>query len=259
MPETGTKSEAKMDGMIKKIINVEILKSDISERENSLTAIVSTEDRDRDNEIVRLGGMDLENYRKAGMPLLYQHRPEWLLGKGLWIKVHDKKLVGKWRFHMKNDLSRETYSLLKDGYLKQFSVGFISKSKTANGVHLKTELLETSIVTLASNVNTSVLETKVHNPILRKELQLNSEPFDYYNDSTHKPPSEDRLQGMVKDAMAEAMEQLKNKLNYNSPVRLDDPIMLEKAVATAFKKIDLKKMLNERIKIAIDKRRGRVY
>ena len=257
--------------MIKKIINVEITKSDISELENSLTAVVSTEDRDRDNEIIRLGGMNLDNYRKAGMPLLYQHRPEWLLGKGLWIKVSEKKLIGKWRFHMKNDLSRETYSLLKDGYLKQFSVGFISKDLTKSGVHLKTELLETSIVTLASNVNTDVLETKVHNPILRKELQLNLESFDYLKNS--KTLSQDRLQGMARDAVTEAFEKLSGRkrnasfeLASNGEIGVD-PVMLKELVDTQFriacKGVDFRKLMEEKIddaiKLKLDKMRGRVY
>jgi len=162
--------------MLKKVIEIEITKSDISEAENSLTAVVSTEDRDRDNEVIKLAGMNLENYRNTGMPLLYQHRPEWLLGKGIWIEVKNKRLVGKWKFHMKNDLSREVYELVKDGYLTQFSIGFRSKSKTKTGVHLTSELGEVSVVTIPSNVNTEVLETRVHDPILRKELNLDYTP-----------------------------------------------------------------------------------
>jgi len=202
------------------------------------------------------------------MPLLYQHRPEWLLGKGLWIKVHDKKLVGKWRFHMKNDLSCETYFLLKDGYLKQFSIGFISKSKTANGVHLKTELLETSIVSLASNVNTAVLETKVHNPILRKELQLNSEPFDYFNRAVQSL-SPNQLQEMVKSAVAETVNGLRNRIknpDRNITIKLNSGNEIEVDEMT-FKKVIsklnidklIKENLKESINIEIDRRRGKVY
>lgn len=214
--------------MIRKIIEIEIDKKDISDSEHSITAVVSTEDVDRDNEVIKLDGMNLENYRKSGMPLLFQHRPEWLLGKGLWIVVRDQKLIGKWRFHMKNDLSRETYELIKDGYIKQFSIGFISKGKTKSGVHFSSELLETSIVNIASNVFTEVLETKVHNPILRKELQLNPEspspfPFDVdkFASAIKQALDPDSLKKIAHEGVQIELERIKSNINDDPMVEVD--------------------------------------
>ena len=128
------------------------------DEERTIVARVSTNDRDRDGEIVEPKGIDLKDFQ-ANPVLLWAHNystPP--VGKALWSKTDENGLICKFQF-AQTQFAEDIYQLYKGGYLRAFSIGFIpvdydSKSKTFN----KISLLEVSAVPVPANQSALVME-----------------------------------------------------------------------------------------------------
>lgn len=85
---------------------------------------------------------------------LFNHNHDWVIGKILDAYEDDKGLFFKAEFNSGVQLSREVYSMLKNGDINGVSIGFITISENSvNGIIHKTEidLWEISIVTFPAN------------------------------------------------------------------------------------------------------------
>jgi hypothetical protein len=132
-------------------------------RAGLISAVVSTEDVDRDGDIVRQGGWDLAHFATHPI-LLSSHNYRGLTNQiGEWtsMKVEGTELVGEAKYYIKdgNEEADWGFKLAKRGRAA-FSVGFVpdmSKAKQieANGnisyEFAGQELLEVSQVTVPSN------------------------------------------------------------------------------------------------------------
>jgi len=147
-----------------------IEKGDISERERTVVARVSTKDRDRDGEIIEPTGIDLKAYEKNPV-LMWSHRySDPPIGKAIWAKRDENGMVAKFQF-AKTQMADEVYGLFKDGYLKGFSVGFIPldfDEKTK--IHKKISLIEISAVPVPANENALIMEAYKDGKITTKGL-----------------------------------------------------------------------------------------
>lgn len=129
-----------------------------SDEERTIVARVSTNDRDRDGEIVEPKGIDLKDFQ-ANPVLLWAHRYEQPpVGKALWSKTDEKGMVCKFRF-AETQFAEDIYQLYKGGYLRAFSIGFIpldfdAKTKTFN----KVSILEVSAVPVPANQGALVMD-----------------------------------------------------------------------------------------------------
>lgn len=128
------------------------------EAERTITMIGSTETADRVGDIVKMAGVDLENYKKNPI-ILFNHDYDKVVGKALDVQVIDSKLIFKIQF-ADTDFGREIYYLLKNGYMNASSIGFIGKDYEPNDfgglTFTKIELLELSIVSVPCNPNAIV-------------------------------------------------------------------------------------------------------
>jgi HK97 family phage prohead protease len=127
--------------------------------------IASTEEMDRDGEVIEARGWDLKNYLKNPV-VLYAHDYRSLpIGKATSVKVKDGKLVSHIEFSPPdvNEFGDAVRRLVDWGALSAVSVGFIpkewqdgkddSKGKEPKRRYTKQELLEQSIVPVPSNPN----------------------------------------------------------------------------------------------------------
>lgn len=145
----------------------------------TITARVSTADRDRDGEIVEPKGIELKDYRLNPV-LAWCHKYDHpAVGKALWSKTDANGLICKFQF-AETQFADELYQLYKGGFMKAFSIGFIpmeydQKTKT----HEKISLLEVSAVLVPANQSALVMEAYakglIKSDALKKDLGI--EPY----------------------------------------------------------------------------------
>lgn len=131
---------------------------DKNEEEGSFVVVVSTEDKDRDGEILRANGFGLKNYRDNPVVLWAHNYGAPPIGKSLWIKPVGDKLKAKIKF-APTDFAQDIKRLYEEKFLNAWSVGFIpEKWKDGDDVdegirreYTKQELLEFSGVPVPCN------------------------------------------------------------------------------------------------------------
>lgn len=141
--------------IVKKELPIKIKKL----KDRVIRFIASTENEDRDGDIMSLSGWDFENFKKNN-PFVWGHdykSPENAIGEVVNWETTNKELIMDVRFastgvNQKADL---VYDLYQDNVLKSVSVGFIPKEsepiKGRGRKYTKQELLELSAVILPSN------------------------------------------------------------------------------------------------------------
>lgn len=144
-----------MNKIRKDIIDIEGDLSRFDDSEQTLIAWASKEVKDRDGDIIKADGWELDNFRKNSVLMAFHDYNAFPVGKVLWIKQYPDKNPQGLKFKAKfadTDVGREAYKLYKDGFMNCFSVGFrplekpyYDKNIDAN-IYPKNELLEISIV-----------------------------------------------------------------------------------------------------------------
>ena len=140
-----------MDRILKFISEVK----DLGEGRLEITA--STEALDRDGDIIRAGGWQLQNFKKNPVILWAHdyHSPPIGRADRVWIDRSDKKLSAEITF-ADTAFAQDIYKLYQGGFLNTFSVGFLPLDwkyiEDALGREfIKQELLEISCVPVPSN------------------------------------------------------------------------------------------------------------
>jgi HK97 family phage prohead protease len=144
----------------------------LDDKEKSFIAVASTEDEDRDKDIIRQDGWNLKNFKKN--PMIPWSHDYWGIpvGKSLrtWVDKAAKKLMFKPQFDADDDQSMKIYNKYKNGFLTSFSVGFRGidfdwrdeENRWSGGMEfIKQELLEISAVTVPANPNATILQNDV--------------------------------------------------------------------------------------------------
>ncbi|HLG28974.1 MAG TPA: hypothetical protein VI387_02085 [Candidatus Brocadiales bacterium] len=145
-----------------KTFSIEV--NDVNEDKRSFWAVASTDDVDRDGDVLSPEGWELDPYLKNPVVLFAHRYNEPPIAKADDIKVLNGKLMFKPQFATNEEypFADTIFKLYKGGYLRSFSVGFIPKEwedrRTADGVRsgkyfIKQELVEISAVPVASNPN----------------------------------------------------------------------------------------------------------
>ena len=144
-----------------KFLNVTIKASDKDE-DRTITAIGSTNDVDRDNDIIDIKGMNLKNF-KSNSVFLWSHNSSLPpIGKAESVSKTKDGLKFKLKFAEPdiNPQADTIFKLYKGGYLNAFSVGFApdweaaSYNEKRGGFDFpKSELLEISAVSVPANQN----------------------------------------------------------------------------------------------------------
>lgn len=134
-----------------------------NENDRSVTMVISTNDVDRDGDIIEPSGIDLRNFKKNPVVLFAHNYREPPIAKAIDIRVEGNKLVSTTQFPEPGvyGLSDTIFNLLKGGFINAASIGFevleSSPLPEGKGFHFtKTELLEWSFVPVPANPNALV-------------------------------------------------------------------------------------------------------
>lgn len=139
--------------MLRKFFNTEI--KSIDEKARTVEVVFSTEDEDRDGEIVVQAGWDFEDYSKNPV-VLWGHNPsEPPVGKTLDVRTEGMQSIAK--IQMADDtIGDRLWRLIKQGILRTVSAGFINTERDGERL-LENKLLEISWVSIPANQNAITL------------------------------------------------------------------------------------------------------
>lgn len=135
------------------------LKGYIERKGGEIVGIASTQDQDRDGEVIIQDGWDLVNF-KANPVVMFGHSyGDFPIGKATDIRIEGDKLVFTAVFSEATQKAKEAYQLIKEGFLNTFSVGFIPRQYDPenNNIITKAELLEISVVPVPANPKAVVM------------------------------------------------------------------------------------------------------
>lgn len=141
--------------------------TEIDESQRAVTATITTDSIDRDGEVVLPAGLDLADYRKNPVVFFGHDMKSLPIGKNLWIKPDGKGLIAKTQF-ANTKSAGEVWELVRTGFLKGFSIGFLPEKGTygapttkeidanpdwkgAKAIIRKAKLIEYSVVPVPSN------------------------------------------------------------------------------------------------------------
>lgn len=110
---------------------------------------------DLGNDVIHKGAFTESLSAGGPVRFLYSHDPSQVLGTALSLQEDEKGLHGRWRIS-KTRLGEDVHTLLKDGALDSFSIGYIPRDfevdEDTGTRHLKSvELLEVSVVAMPMN------------------------------------------------------------------------------------------------------------
>ncbi len=194
-----------------------IAKVEVDDDERTVTAVISTDVVDRDDEVMKPNGADLENFMKNPVVLWAHNYTEPSIGKALWITKTRKNIKAKTKF-ADTPRAEEVYQLYKGGYLKAFSVGFIPKEShkpepkeiekrpelsRARNIIDKWELLEFSAVPVPANPEALATAVKTKEITVSKELQTE---LGLEDEETFYPVSEEKLEPVLKPEEKDSSE-----------------------------------------------------
>lgn len=163
----------------------------VEEGKREVVSIISTDDIDRDGEVVIPKGLVKKNY--AGNPvILLNHNWDSLpIGKSLGIKAQGNKLFARSYITDKTEIGRDAFELVKEGILTAISIGFSPLEQgpptekeilkrpelaQARNIIRKWELLEYSFVTIPANPQAlSLSVSKSLSPTIKQFLDINEE------------------------------------------------------------------------------------
>jgi HK97 family phage prohead protease len=162
-----------------------IAETKVDDDERTVTAVISTDLVDRDNEVMLPKGGNFEQFLKNPVvPWAHSyHEPP--IGKAEWLTRGRKQINAKVQF-ADTAFAEEIFQLFKGGYLNAFSIGFIPKNShapTPDEIKKKPEwaearriideweLLEFSAVPVPANPEALATAVKSKSVSVSKELQ----------------------------------------------------------------------------------------
>ncbi|HEY0881342.1 MAG TPA: HK97 family phage prohead protease, partial [Archangium sp.] len=110
--------------------------------------VITTENLDRYQEVIKLDGWELEHYRNNPI-VLWGHDHNQPIGVATSVEIIDGKMVARGKF-APNAKGQEVRGLYDMGIIRATSVGFIEKERDGNLI-TKAELLEFSFVSVPAN------------------------------------------------------------------------------------------------------------
>lgn len=136
---------------------------------NGLEFVLSDETPDRMDDVILSDGWDLDNFKRNPIAL-FNHKADFPIGKWQNLHVEDKQLRGHLELAKKGTSARvnEIISLVEQGILQAVSVGFRPiesrprKESEFGSFFTKSELVETSLVSVPANPNALAIAKSLH-------------------------------------------------------------------------------------------------
>jgi len=135
------------------------LKGVLTKKEGEILGIASTENPDRDGEVIKIDGWDLKNFKENPVIMASHKWQDFPIGKATKIAIEKGKLVFSMMLSEATEEAKNAKQLINEGILKSFSVGFIPRERDEknNNIIKEAELLEISLVSIPANPNAVVL------------------------------------------------------------------------------------------------------
>ena len=133
------------------------------EKDRTATFIISTDDVDRDKDVIKQDGWQLDNFWKNPILQVHHDNHTFPVGKFSNIYTQDGKTYGTAQFADKgtSEVADLAYDLIQQDILRSVSVGFQGIESEPNdhgGLdYIKQELLEVSLVNVPANQNAQVV------------------------------------------------------------------------------------------------------
>lgn len=93
----------------------------VDEEERSVKSIITTDEVDRDLEVVITEGLDFTDFEKT-RSVLFMHDPAKVVGKVIWIRKEKHQVVAK-TVYAKTELGNEVWELVKGEFICGKSIG----------------------------------------------------------------------------------------------------------------------------------------
>ncbi|MBW1777363.1 MAG: HK97 family phage prohead protease [Deltaproteobacteria bacterium] len=161
---------------------------EVDDASRTFTAVASTEDVDRDGDMIRADGWNLKEFKKNpvipwghnySLPPVARAVKVWVDGKKLMVKIKfpQPETVGEFSFEDK------IYRMYRDGFLNSFSVGFNADrfehvERRANGRSrigtdfIKQTLWEISAVTIPANPGATIERAKSEGILTDEDVEI---------------------------------------------------------------------------------------
>ena len=152
----------KINGELKKFISEQIINLKAS-KENTFKVVATTEDVDRDGEIIKLEWWDFENYFKNPIILTnHEYLIENIAGKATKVYKEEDKVIVEGVFTDVTEAWQLAKKLYNSGFLKTVSVWFkvLRRNQDNYKIIEQAELYEISFVPVPANPNALSLETR---------------------------------------------------------------------------------------------------
>ena len=133
-----------------------IFKGFFEQKDGEIIGVASTQNADRDGEVIIQSGWQLDNFRKNPVILAGHDYWSFPIGKATDILIEGSRLLFKMVFAT-TEKGQEAAQLVKEGVLNAFSVGFIPKNWSDADTIAEAELLEISLVSVPANPEAVVL------------------------------------------------------------------------------------------------------
>jgi len=191
---------------------------DISADDPVMDFIATDETVDRYNEVIRLDGWQLDNYR-ANPVVVDSHDYSSItriLGNSPDVKITDGKMINRVRFALDNPLGAMAYKMAKGGFIKSQSVGFIpiewTRGKGAtepDRIYTKQELLEISLVSIPANPGATIGAALKSGAIERGDVRAVFEALKQFCNEQETPLRDARATAAGSD-LAQLLPQLRS-------------------------------------------------
>lgn len=137
---------------------------------NTFKVIATSDNVDRDGDILTLDGWDVANYLKNPVILAnHEYEIEKIIWKATKIYQEGKNIIVEWVFSQVSEMWKLANALYNEGMLKAVSVWFIQKEREEEKVTIK-ELLELSFVAVPANPRAISLDWKTFEQWVQKGL-----------------------------------------------------------------------------------------
>jgi len=193
--------------------------SSINEAKYQATFVISDESVDRQGEVIKQDGWDLENFKKNPVVLFGHDSWKLPIGKAIKIYAEGDKTYAVIEFAVEiYDKAKTIWEMVKAGILNTVSVGFMNNEyldgDDYENVQLtKNELLEISIVPIPANPNAIVLAAK-DGLISKKDAQFLTKAMEKELEGLRPLTKDDKLEGMeqLQQFITESLQPVNDKL-----------------------------------------------
>lgn len=200
-------------------------------------ATITTQDKDRMNEVIITQGVDPSTWEKTGMPVLYGHDYSGLpIGKGLSFKSMKTKFTAK--FQLAVDIlpfAATVADMIKAGYLNAVSIGGVVRQWSEDYMTIEQmEMVEFSVVAIPANPNAVITSRSLQEATGKTFEQIRQE----YREAEKKNLL-DTLEEMPDDEVKDAIKGMKLLLARLEEASTADPSLTDENSKTV-KRIMLK-------------------